>query len=252
MNAPFAPTRANTLDAHWMGFTANKAFKANPRLFASAKGMFYTTVDGREVLDGTAGLWCVNAGHGREEIVEAIRRQAGELDYAPTFNLGHPLAFEMASAVAAIFPAGMDRVFFCNSGSEAVESALKIAIAYQRSIGEGTRTRLIGRERGYHGVGFGGISVGGMVANRRVYPAAAGRRPSALDPRAARRRLRARAAGSWSGAGRRPGAHGGAARGGDHRRGDRGAGVGLHRRADPAQGLSGAAARDRHASTASC
>ena len=120
------------------------------------------------MLDGTAGLWCVNAGHGREEIVEAIRRQAGELDYAPTFNLGHPLAFELATRVAAIFPEGMDRVFFCNSGSEAVDSALKIALAYQRAIGEGTRTRLIGRERGYHGVGFGGISVGGMVANRRA------------------------------------------------------------------------------------
>ena len=171
MNAPFPPPRSNTLDAHWMGFTANKAFKANPRLFASAKGMFYTTVDGREVLDGTAGLWCVNAGHGREEIVKAISRQAAELDYAPTFNLGHPLAFELASRVASIFPAGMDRVFFCNSGSEAVDSALKIALAYQRSIGEGTRTRLIGRERAYHGVGFGGISVGGMVANRRGFGA---------------------------------------------------------------------------------
>jgi beta-alanine--pyruvate transaminase len=163
-------TRAvNSLDAFWMGFTNNRAFKANPRLLASAKGMHYFTPDGRAVLDGCAGLWCVNAGHGREKIVEAIRRQAGEMDFAPTFNLGHPLAFQLASRLRDIFPSDLDRVFFCNSGSEAVDSALKIALAYQRALGQGSRTRLIGRERGYHGVGFGGMSVGGMAPNRRAF-----------------------------------------------------------------------------------
>jgi beta-alanine--pyruvate transaminase len=161
----------NSLEAFWMGFTSNRAFKADPRLFARAKDMHYYTPDGRAVLDATSGLWCVNAGHGRERIVEAIRRQAGELDYAPTFNLGHPLAFELTSRLAAVLPGGLDHVFFCNSGSEAVDSALKIALAYQRAIGQGTRTRFIGRERAYHGVGFGGISVGGMVANRRAFGA---------------------------------------------------------------------------------
>ena len=161
--------RANTLDAFWMPFSNNKGFKAHPRLLGSAKGMYYYTPEGRPIIDGTAGLWCVNAGHCREEIVEAIRRQAGELDFAPTFNLGHPLIFQLAARVASIFPKGMDRVFFCNSGSEAVDSALKIALAYQKAVGQAGRTRLIGRERGYHGVGFGGISVGGMVNNRRVF-----------------------------------------------------------------------------------
>jgi beta-alanine--pyruvate transaminase len=160
---------ANSLDAFWLPFTNNRGFKAHPRMFASAKGMHYVTPDGRLVLDGTAGLWCVNAGHGREEIVEAIRRQAGELDFAPTFQLAHPLAFEFANRVIALAPQGLDQVFFCNSGSEAVDSALKIALAYQRAIGQGTRTRLVGRERGYHGVGFGGISVGGIVGNRRWF-----------------------------------------------------------------------------------
>jgi beta-alanine--pyruvate transaminase len=152
-----------------MPFTDNRTFKANPRLLASAKGMHYYTPDGRAVLDGTSGLWCVNAGHTRPKIVEAIQKQAATLDFAPTFQLGHPLVFEFAQKVAEIFPAGMDRVFFANSGSEAVDSALKIALAYQRAIGQGTRTRLIGRERGYHGVGFGGISVGGLVGNRRTF-----------------------------------------------------------------------------------
>ncbi len=160
---------ANSLEAFWMGFTANRAFKEHPRLLARAKDMHYYTPDGRAILDGTAGLWCVNAGHGRQKIIEAITRQAGELDFAPTFQLGHPLAFELAARLAALFPAGLDRIFFCNSGSEAVDSALKIALAYQRAIGQGSRTRLIGRERGYHGVGFGGISVGGMVNNRRAF-----------------------------------------------------------------------------------
>jgi beta-alanine--pyruvate transaminase len=162
-------TLANSLDAFWLPFTNNRGFKERPRMFAGAKDMHYVTPDGRKVLDGTAGLWCVNAGHGREQIIDAIRRQAGELDFAPTFQLAHPLAFEFANRLAALAPAGLDHVFFCNSGSEAVDSALKIALAYQRSIGQGTRTRLIGRERGYHGVGFGGISVGGIVGNRRWF-----------------------------------------------------------------------------------
>ncbi len=159
----------NDLDAFWMPFSDNRYFKANPRLLASAKGMFYQTPDGREVLDGTAGLWCVNAGHSREPIVEAIREQAGRLDFAPTFNLGHPLAFKLAARLGGIMPGNLDRIFFANSGSEAVDSALKIALAYHRVRGQGTRTRLIGRERGYHGVGFGGISVGGIVSNRRTF-----------------------------------------------------------------------------------
>ena len=157
------------LDAFWMPFTPNRRFKANPRLVTRAEGMFYYTADGRQILDGTAGLWCVNAGHGRPRIVEAIRRQAGELDYATSFNMGHPLAFEFATRLTELTPAGLDRIFFVNSGSEAVDTALKIALAYQRARGQGSRTRLIGRERGYHGVGFGGISVGGMVRNRMYF-----------------------------------------------------------------------------------
>jgi beta-alanine--pyruvate transaminase len=157
------------LAALWMPFTANRAFKATPRLLTSAKDMHYTSSDGRRVLDGTAGLWCVNAGHCRAPIVEAIRKTAGELDFGPTFQVGHPLVFELASRLAAIMPEPLDRIFFTNSGSESVDTALKIAIAYQRARGEGTRTRLIGRERGYHGVGFGGISVGGIVSNRRQF-----------------------------------------------------------------------------------
>ena len=154
-----------------MPFTANKQFKAATRLFKSAKGMYYTTVDDRPVMDGTAGLWCVNAGHGRKEIVDAVAHQLAEMDYAPSFQMGHPLAFEAATRVAGLMPAGLDRIFFANSGSEAVDTALKIAIAYHRARGEGQRTRLIGRERGYHGVGFGGISVGGILANRKTFSA---------------------------------------------------------------------------------
>ena len=159
----------NTLDAFWMPFTSNKTFKADPRLLARADGMYYYTPDGRAVLDGTAGLWCSNAGHNRTPIVEAIRAQALVMDFAPVFQLGHPLAFELASKLALLFPEPLNHVFFTNSGSEAVDTALKIALAYQRSIGQGTRTRLIGRERGYHGTGFGGISVGGIVNNRRAF-----------------------------------------------------------------------------------
>ncbi|HEX4740872.1 MAG TPA: aminotransferase class III-fold pyridoxal phosphate-dependent enzyme, partial [Caulobacteraceae bacterium] len=159
--------RSNSLEAFWMPFSNNRAFKQQPRLLSRAKDMYYYTPDDRPVLDGTSGLWCVNAGHTREPIVEAIRRQAGELDFGPTFHLGHPLVFELATRVAEIFPLGIDHLFFCNSGSEAVDSALKIALAYQKAIGQGSRTRLIGRERAYHGVGFGGISVGGIGPNRR-------------------------------------------------------------------------------------
>lgn len=159
----------NDLSAFWMPFTDNRGFKANPRMLVAAKDMHYTSADGRQVLDATGGLWCVNAGHGRAKIVEAIRAAAGKLDYAPTFQLAHPLAFEAASRIALLMPEGLDRIFFANSGSEAVDSALKIALAYQRARGQGSRTRLIGRERGYHGVGFGGISVGGIVSNRRQF-----------------------------------------------------------------------------------
>jgi beta-alanine--pyruvate transaminase len=159
----------NTLDAFWMPFTPNRAFKADPRMIARAEGMYLYTPDGRPVLDGAAGLWCCNAGHAAPKIVEAIRRQAGELDYSTTFNLGHPLAFRFADRIAALTPAGLDRVFFTNSGSESVDTALKIALAYQRARGKAGKTRLIGRERGYHGVGFGGISIGGIAANRMYF-----------------------------------------------------------------------------------
>jgi beta-alanine--pyruvate transaminase len=163
------PSNRGHLDAYWMPFTANRQFKATPRLLSSAQGVHYTTDDGRKVLDGTSGLWCVNAGHGREEIAEAVARQLRTLDYAPSFQMGHPIAFEFAERLAEIAPKGLDRIFFTGSGSESVDTALKIALAYQAAIGEGRRTRLIGRERGYHGVGFGGISVGGLVNNRRAF-----------------------------------------------------------------------------------
>lgn len=157
------------LAAFWMPFTANKAFKAHPRLLVSAKDMHYQSADGRSILDGTAGLWCSNAGHCRQPIVDAIAKSAASLDFGPTFQLAHPSAFELASRLAPMMPAGVDRIFFTNSGSESVDTALKIALAAQRARGQGTRTRLIGRERGYHGTGFGGISVGGIVNNRRVW-----------------------------------------------------------------------------------
>ncbi|MBZ9819159.1 aspartate aminotransferase family protein [Mesorhizobium sp. CA4] len=159
----------NDLSAFWMPFTANRQFKQAPRMFVSAKDMHYTTSDGRKVLDGTAGLWCVNAGHCRPKITEAIQNQAAELDYAPAFQMGHPIVFELANRLVDIAPKGMDHVFFTNSGSESVDTALKMAIAYHRVRGEGSRTRLIGRERGYHGVNFGGISVGGIVSNRKMF-----------------------------------------------------------------------------------
>ncbi len=162
-------TSPNNLEAFWMPFTWNRRFKQNPLLLASAKDMHYTSVDGRPILDGTAGLWCCNAGHGRERIVEAVQQAVARLDFAPTFQLGHPLVFELASRLTNLVPGDYDHVFFCNSGSEAVDSALKIALAYHRMRGDAARTRLIGRERGYHGVGFGGISVGGIVKNRMFF-----------------------------------------------------------------------------------
>lgn len=167
------PAEAPALDlsAFWMPFTDNRAFKAKPRLLVSAEGMHYRTSTGRTVLDGTAGLWCVNAGHGRQEIVEAIREQAGQLDFAPTFQLGHPKAFELCGRLAALMPAGMDRIFLTNSGSESADTALKMALAYHRANGEGQRTRMIGRERGYHGTNIGGTSVGGIGGNRRGFAA---------------------------------------------------------------------------------
>jgi beta-alanine--pyruvate transaminase len=158
-------------DALWMPFTANRQFEAAPRFLVGASGMYYTTHDGRRVLDGTSGLWCVNAGHCRTEISEAIARQSRELDYAPGFQMGHPMAFEAATRVARIMPPGLDRIFFTNSGSESADTALKIALAYHRARGEGQRHRFIGRERGYHGVGFGGISVGGIGGNRKTFSA---------------------------------------------------------------------------------
>ncbi|HXV40161.1 MAG TPA: aspartate aminotransferase family protein [Steroidobacteraceae bacterium] len=165
------PADRASLEAFWMPFTANRQFKAAPRLLARAEGMHYWTPDGRQVLDGVAGLWCVNAGHGRREITEAVSKQIAVMDYAPPFQMGHPLAFELANAIVGITPPGIDHVFFTNSGSESVDTALKIALAYHRVRGDGARTRLIGRERGYHGVGFGGISVGGMVNNRKYFGA---------------------------------------------------------------------------------
>jgi beta-alanine--pyruvate transaminase len=164
-----AAARPNDLAAFWMPFTPNRAFKTAPRLIARAKDTHYYTTDGRAVLDATAGLWCCNAGHNRVPIVAAIKRQAEELDYAPAFQFAHPHAFELASRIAALAPADLDHVFFTNSGSEAVDTALKIALAYHHVRGGGARTRLIGRERGYHGVGFGGISVGGIVNNRKFF-----------------------------------------------------------------------------------
>jgi beta-alanine--pyruvate transaminase len=157
------------LDPYWMPFTANRAFKAGPRLLVGAKDMHYVTEDGRKVLDGTSGLWCVNAGHCRPKIVEAIQKQAAAMDYSPAFQMGHPGAFRVAERVAKLAPGDLNRVFYTNSGSEAVDTALKIALAYHRARGDGQRNVLVGRERGYHGAGFGGISVGGMPANRRAF-----------------------------------------------------------------------------------
>jgi beta-alanine--pyruvate transaminase len=160
---------AKPLDAYWMPFTANRQFKKAPRMLAKASGMHYWTPEGREILDATSGMWCVNAGHGRPKIVQAIQQQAADMDYAPPFQMAHRKAFELADEVVKLTPKGLDKVFYTNSGSEAVDTALKLAIAYHRVKGDASRTRLIGRERGYHGVNFGGISVGGIVANRKHF-----------------------------------------------------------------------------------
>ena len=170
MNAT-APLSRSDMEAFWLPFTPNRQFKANPRLLSRAKGMYYWTPEGRQILDAVAGLWCVNAGHARTEITQAVATQLETMDYAPPFQMGHPPAFALANALVKIAPKGLDHVFFTNSGSESVDTALKIALAYQRVRGQGTRTRLIGRERGYHGVGFGGISVGGIAPNRKTWSA---------------------------------------------------------------------------------
>ena len=163
-----APT---SLEELWMPFTANKAFKQSPRLLGASQGMYYTSVDGRSILDGAAGLWCVNAGHGREPIVRAIAETAANLDFAPAFQMGHPLSFRLATEVAKLMPGDIDHLFFANSGSEAVDSALKIALAYWRARGKPERVRFVGRQRAYHGVGFGGISVGGIPFTREAFAA---------------------------------------------------------------------------------
>ena len=157
------------LDNYWLPFTPNKKFKANPRLLTSAKGMYYKTDDGREVLDGIAGLWCTNAGHCHPKIVAAVQNQAAELDYATAFNMSHPKAFELAEKVSSLTPKGLDRIFYGNSGSEAVETAMKVALAYHASKGDGQKTKFVGREKGYHGVNFGGVSVGGLTPNRKSF-----------------------------------------------------------------------------------
>jgi beta-alanine--pyruvate transaminase len=166
---PQTQVTTNNLEAFWMPFTANRQFKKAPRMLVAAEGMYYRSADGRKILDGTAGLWCCNAGHGRPRIVEAIAKQVKELDYAPAFQMGHPKVFELAARLVTYMPPGIEHVFFTNSGSESVETGLKVALAYQRAIGQGSRTRLIGRERGYHGVNFGGISVGGISGNRKQF-----------------------------------------------------------------------------------
>ena len=162
-------TDAAWLDAHWMPFTGNRQFKANPRLFVAAEGAYYTDAGGRKIFDGLSGLWCCGLGHGRREIVEAVARQAATLDYSPAFQYGHPQSFALANKIKELTPAGLDHVFFCGSGSEAADTSLKMARAYWRAKGQGTKTRLIGREKGYHGVNFGGISVGGIVGNRKTF-----------------------------------------------------------------------------------
>jgi beta-alanine--pyruvate transaminase len=168
MTVMTAPNRSR-MEPYWLPFTANRAFKANPKLFAGADGMYYTTTEGRQVLDGMAGLWCVNAGHNQRPIVQAIKAAAEQLDYVSSFQMSHPLAFEFAARIAEIAPAGMDHVFFVNSGSEAVDTALKLARAYYRAKGEAGRTRFIGRAKGYHGMGWGGLSVSGIGRHRKDF-----------------------------------------------------------------------------------
>lgn len=177
MNAPTEPTAPDTtvrtdaewLDAHWMPFTANRQFKRDPRIIVEGKGAYYTAADGRQIFDGLSGLWCCGLGHGRAEISDAVARQVARLDYSPAFQFGHPQSFELANRIKAMTPAGLDYVFFTGSGSEAADTSLKLARAYWRAKGKGTKTRLIGREKGYHGVNFGGISVGGIGPNRKLF-----------------------------------------------------------------------------------
>ncbi len=176
--APSIVSAEPSLDELWLPFTANRSFKRAPRMLVAANGMYYTAADGRQILDGTAGLWCVNAGHCRESITAAIREQAGVMDYAPPFQMAHPLAFELAQQLSHMLPGDLDHVFFSNSGSEAVDTALKIALAYWQAKGEPERVRFVGRARGYHGVGFGGTAVGGIEPNRRQFAA---QLPSAVD-----------------------------------------------------------------------
>jgi beta-alanine--pyruvate transaminase len=228
----------NDLSAFWMPFTANRQFKKIPRMFVSADRMHYKTADGREVLDGTAGCGAATRATTGRRSSRRSSQQAGELDYAPAFQMGHPKAFELANRLRDMAPEPFEHVFFTNSGSESVETALKIAIAYQRAIGQGTRTRLIGRERGYHGVNFGGISVGGIVNNRKFFGSlltGVDHLPHTHLPE--QERLHPRPARAWRRPRRRARAHRRAARARDRGRRDRGADGGLHRRADPAQGL---------------
>jgi beta-alanine--pyruvate transaminase len=170
MDAKINPSDiVNSLDEFWMPFTANQQFKRSPRMMTSAEGMYYTSEDGRQVLDGTSGLWCSNAGHCRKEIIEAVTRQIKQMDFAPTFQMGHPIAYELARRLGELAPANLNKVFFTNSGSESADTALKIALAYHHAKGDKKRTRLIGREKGYHGTNFGGMSVGGIAANREAF-----------------------------------------------------------------------------------
>ena len=165
------PLSKDGLEAYWMPFTANRQYKDNPRVLVAAEGMYYTRDDGERILDGTSGLWCVNAGHGRTAIAEAIAAQAKQLDYSPAFQMGHPLAFKLTAQLADMLPGDLDHVFLTNSGSESVETALKIALAFHRRQGEESRLVLVGRERGYYGANFGGISVGGMSPNKKMFGA---------------------------------------------------------------------------------
>ena len=244
----------NDLEAFWVPFTPNRAFKKNAAADRAREGhALLSRSTAQAVMDGSAGMWCCNAGHNRDPIVAAIQQQAAELDYPPAFQFSHPKAFELASRIAALAPGDLDHVFFCNSGSEAVDTALKVALAYHNVRGEASRVRLIGRERGYHGVGFGGISVGGIVANRKMFGTAAGRRRS---PAA---HLQSRAAGLHQGRARmgrasrrRSRSPRRAARCLDHRGRDRRADVRLDRRAAAAEGLSRSGCARSATSTASC
>src|SRR5258705_9633842 len=161
--------RRDDLEAHWMPFTGNRQFKQHPRMFVAAEGAYYTDGDGKKVFDGLSGLWCCGLGHCRKEIVEAVQKAVATLDYAPAFQFGHPSSFALANKIKELTPAGLDHVFFCSSGSEAADTSPKIARAYWRAKGQGAKTKLIGREKGYHGVNFGGISVGGLPANRKTF-----------------------------------------------------------------------------------